>query len=132
MESLSIKIEDSSLSWLYNLLASVFTGIIRDYVCASLKDMLGQQSAVLLGGVNKTAVTYWPFIHKILKVPLLPSLLSPPKVDIVSLREAAAADVAALIGPPKPTGGPTEITPREYVMKFAESGPLGIQLDIFK
>jgi hypothetical protein len=29
-------------------------------------------------------------------------------------------------------GGPTEITPREYVMKFAESGPLGIQLDIFK
>lgn len=80
MECLSIKIEDSSLSWLYNLLASVFTGIIRDYVCASLKDMLGQQSAVLLGGVNKTAVTYWPFIHKILKVAcslLLFSLFTP-------------------------------------------------------
>lgn len=68
MESLSIKIDDSSLAWLYNLLASVFTGIIRDYVCASLKDMLGQQSAALLGKVNKTAVTYWPIIHKILKV----------------------------------------------------------------
>jgi hypothetical protein len=78
MESLSIKIEDSSLSWLYNLLASVFTGIIRDYVCASLKDMLGQQSAVLLGGVNKTAVTYWPFIHKILKVPRSLLISLPP------------------------------------------------------
>lgn len=133
MESLSIKIDDSSLAWLYNLLASVFTGIIRDYVCASLKDMLGQQSAVLLAKVNKTAVTYWPIIHKILKVDCWSFLIAHPlKVDITSLQEASAADVAALIGPPKPVGGPTEITPREYVMKFAETGPLGIQLDIFK
>ena len=120
MNSLTIKIDDSSLSWLYNLLASVFTGVIRDYVCTSLKDMLGQQSASLLGSINSTAVTYWPMIHKVLKV------------DLVVLKEANAADVAALIGPPKPTGGPTEITPREYVMKFAEDGPLGMQLDIFK
>jgi hypothetical protein len=134
MESLSIKIEDSSLSWLYNLLASVFTAIIRDYVCASLKDTLGQRSAALLGKVNKSAVTFWPFIHKILKVLSLSLPLSNPlpQVDIVSLKEATAVDVAALIGPPKPVGGPTEMTPREYVMKFAETGPLGIQLDIFK
>jgi hypothetical protein len=120
MNSLSLKIDDSSLAWLYNLLASVFTGVIRDYVCTSLKDMLGQQSASLLGSINSTAVNYWPLIHKILKV------------DLVVLKEASAGDVAALIGPPKPTGGPTEITPREYVMKFAEEGPLGMQLDIFK
>lgn len=120
MNSLSLKIDDSSLAWLYNLLASVFTGVIRDYVCTSLKDMLGQQSSSLLGSINSTAVNYWPLIHKILKV------------DLVVLKEATAGDVAALIGPPKPTGGPTEITPREYVMKFAEDGPLGMQLDIFK
>ena len=120
MDSLNIKIDDSSLSWLYNLLASVFTGVIRDYVCTSLKDMLGQQSSSLLGSINSTAVSYWPLLHKIVKV------------DLVFLKEATAPDVAALIGPPKPTGGPTEMTPREYVMKFAEEGPLGMQLDIFK
>jgi hypothetical protein len=123
IQTLSLKIDDSSLAWLYNLLASVFEGIIRDYVCKSLKEMLVTRCSTLLGLVNSTAVNYWPVIQGILKV------------DILKLKDASAKDMAMLLGPPRlPLGETTEleITPREYTLKFAESGPLGIKLDIFE
>jgi hypothetical protein len=123
IENLSLKIDDSSLAWLYNLLASVFEGIIRDYVCKSLQDMLTTRCSTLLGLVNSTAVNYWPVIQGILKV------------DILKLREASAKDVAMLLGPPRLAVGEStelEITPREYTLKFAETGPLGMKLDIFE
>ena len=123
IENLSLKIDDSSLAWLYNLLASVFEGIIRDYVCKSLKEMLTNRCSTLLGLVNSTAVNYWPVIQGILKV------------DILKLKDASAKDMAMLLGPPRlPLGETTEleITPREYTLKFSESGPLGIKLDIFE
>jgi hypothetical protein len=123
IQNLSLKIDDSSLAWLYNLLASVFEGIIRDYVCKSLQDMLTTRCSTLLGMVNSTAVNYWPVIQGILKV------------DILKLREASAKDVAMLLGPPRVAAGEStelEITPREYTLKFADSGALGMKLDIFE
>ncbi len=68
MNQLTLKIDDSSLAWLYNLLASVFAGVIREYVCSSLKDLLGAQSAELLGTVNNTVCDYWPVIHRMFNV----------------------------------------------------------------
>ena len=123
IQNLSLKIDDSSLAWLYNLLASVFEGIIRDYVCKSLQDMLTTRCSTLLGLVNSTAVNYWPVIRGILKV------------DISNLKEANASDMAMLLGPPRlgvDESTELEITPREYTLKFAESGPLGMKLDIFE
>ena len=123
IEHLSLKVDDSSLSWLYNLLASVFEGIIRDYVSKNLQEMLTNRCSTLLELVNSTAVNYWPVIQNILKV------------DLLKLREGGAKDLAMLLGPPKqPTGESTEleITPREYTLKFTDDGPLGMKLDIFK
>ncbi len=68
MNQLTLKIDDSSLAWLYNLLASVFAGVIKEYVCASLKDLLGAQSAELLGTVNNTVCDYWPLMYRMFKV----------------------------------------------------------------
>ena len=68
MDNLSLKIDDSSLSWLYNLLASVFSSVIKEYVCVSLRDMLIGESCTLVSGVNSTAVNCWPMIHQYVKV----------------------------------------------------------------
>ena len=54
------------------------------------------------------------------------------QVEIGALNTATASDMAALLGPPKPEGSLATMFPRDYVLKFAEEGPLGIQLDIFK
>jgi hypothetical protein len=54
------------------------------------------------------------------------------QVEIAALTPASTTDMVSLMGPPKPQGGPTTMFPRDYVLKFAEEGPLGIQLDIFK
>lgn len=53
-------------------------------------------------------------------------------MDITYLKCATSSEIAGLIGPPKSTTSATDITPRDYVLKFSEEGPLGIQLDIFK
>ncbi len=119
MQSLELNIENSQLAWLYNLLASVFAGLIKDYVCASLKDVVGTHSAMLLGGINSMTSSYWPAIKQILSVTL------------ESLPVASHADIAALMGPPI-GDRPLEIIPREYTLKFSEEGSLGFKMHIFK
>lgn len=68
MESLDLNIENSNLAWLYNLLASVFAGLIKEYVCNSLKDVVAAHSAMLLGSINGMTSTYWPLIKQLLDV----------------------------------------------------------------
>jgi hypothetical protein len=119
MESLQLNIEDSSLSWLYNLLASVFSGLIREYVCTSLRDVVSAHSAMLLGSVNSVASKNWAAIKQIVGA------------DISALPMASMADIAALMGPPI-VERPVEIIAREYKLKFAEPGSIGLKMNIFK
>lgn len=119
MESLELNIEDSSLSWLYNLLASVFSGLIREYVCTSLRDVVSAHSAMLLGSVNSVAAKNWAAIKQIVGA------------DISALPVASMADVAALMGPPI-VERPVEIIAREYKLKFSEPGSIGLKMNIFK
>jgi hypothetical protein len=119
MESLQLNIEDSSLSWLYNLLASVFSGLIREYVCTSLRDVVSAHSAMLLGSVNSVASKNWAAIKQIVGA------------DISALPMASMADIAALMGPPI-VERPVEIIAREYKLKFSEPGSIGLKMNIFK
>lgn len=119
MESLELNVENSTLAWLYNLLASVFAGLIKEYVCNSLKDVVASHSAMLLGSINGMTSSYWPLIQKILNV------------TMDRLPIASNADVAALMGPPIDER-PMEMIPREYILKFAESGTLGLKMHIYK
>ena len=68
MESLDLNIENSTLAWLYNLLASVFSGLIKEYVCNSLKDVVATHSANLLGSINGMTSNYWPMIKQIMNI----------------------------------------------------------------
>jgi hypothetical protein len=119
METLDLNIEDSTLAWLYNLLASVFAGLIKEYVCNSLRDVVASHSAMLLGTINGMTSSYWPVIKQILDV------------TIEGLPIASTADVAALMGPPIDER-PMEMIPREYTLKLAETGTLGLKMHMYK
>ena len=119
MESLDLNIENSNLAWLYNLLASVFAGLIKEYVCNSLRDVVASHSAMLLGSINGMTSGYWPLIKQIMSI------------TIDGLPIASTADVAALMGPPIDDRA-VEMIPREYTLKFAEVGTLGLKMHMYK
>jgi Ran GTPase-activating protein (RanGAP) involved in mRNA processing and transport len=80
MQEFTIAVDNSYLSWLYNLIASLFGQIIRDYLVQQLLDNLLAQMSHLLDTLNLYASGHWPMILRMTGVTLeeLPeAVLSP-------------------------------------------------------
>lgn len=113
IENLSLEIDNSSFSWLYNALISVFSSVIKDYVRTSIRDIIHSSSAYLLSIINGAVGEYWSLIKQILSIPL------------DDLPIANAADIAALVGP-----NADNTSEWDYILKFDEEGALGLKVDI--
>ena len=53
MEGLELSVEGAALSWLYNLLASVFSALIKEYLLAALEDCIRENAGQLLDSLNE-------------------------------------------------------------------------------
>ncbi len=113
IENLSLEIDNSSFSWLYNALISVFSSVIKEYVRSSIRDIIHSSSAYLLSIINGAVGEYWSLIKQILSIPL------------DDLPVANAADIAALVGP-----NADNTSDWDYILKFDEEGALGLKVDI--
>ena len=113
IENLSLEIDNSSFSWLYNALISVFSSVIKEYVRSSIRDIIHSSSAYLLSIINGAVGEYWSLIKQILSIPL------------DDLPIANAADIAALVGP-----NADNTSDWDYILKFDDDGALGLKVDI--
>ena len=77
IENLQLVTENNSFAWLYNMLAGVFSSIIKDYVCAQLESSIVDKGAQLLGMVNgvipPAIISLFNFFRPILFLLLVPS-----------------------------------------------------------
>lgn len=119
IESLELVTDNSSFSWLYNLLAGIFSSIIKDYVCNQLELSLVDCSAQLLGMVNCLVGEYWPMIGRFIQIPA------------ATLPVSTGADLFTLCAGNLATAGGQAVS-RDFVLKFEEEGSIGLKLDIQK
>ena len=125
IDSLNLSIENNGLSWLYNLITSMFSGVIKDYVQESINEVMRSSSGLLLSTINSAMGEYWPLIQQYLG----------GGVQMSALQEASAYDMLKLLGQ---DGGGSQgyasTVQRSYTLKFdeASSEPLGLRLDFRK
>lgn len=115
MASLKLVTEGSSYSWIYNMLSSTFSGVIKDYVCSSLAAVIHDRLAQLLGRMNKGFSEHVQMLKDM-------AGLDPSRLPV-----AGSLDLAALIGPPLvQLTGPQ----KDYTLKIegSEDDPLGVVL----
>lgn len=85
--SLDLTMEEHGLSWVFNALASLLTDYVRDYVCASIEELLRERSQYLLEPVNALLKASW--------APLARALHLPDVADLPPL-QAEADDIEAI------------------------------------
>mmetsp|Transcript_2334 Transcript_2334/g.3420 ORF Transcript_2334/g.3420 Transcript_2334/m.3420 type:complete len:597 (-) Transcript_2334:1647-3437(-) len=61
---------EGRLTWIFNKLASIFKGPLRDYVVSTIKNMLTSQSGALLEKLNGILSPYWNLILSTAKLEL--------------------------------------------------------------
>ena len=86
IDQLKLVVENSSISWLVNMLASVFGEIIKGYVCTQLEESLVTGSSALLGNVNGVVGEHWGTVGKLLQI------------STSSLKKANLEDLFSLAG----------------------------------
>lgn len=116
IENLTLVTENNSFSWLFNILATVFSNVIKDYVSSCLKDIILSSSGSLLDIMNATIGNQWPLIRRVLSFP----------TDFVQISKPT--DLIALLGPiPE-----TVCNDWDFHLKYTDSDSLGLQLDVQK
>lgn len=85
--SLDLTMEEHGLSWVFNALAALLTDYVRDYVCASIEELLRERSQYFLEPVNALLKASW--------APLARALHLPDVADLPPL-EAEADDIEAI------------------------------------
>lgn len=96
-----------SLTWIFNKLASVFKGPLRDYVVRTIVKVLASQSGWILGQMNSLLSPYWDLI------------LSTAKLNMEDLLEADETVVVKAV---------TETGPTIKELVWFERLPLGMNL----
>lgn len=111
MQSLTISIEGSWFSWVYNVLTAIFQKVIQEYICATLTDQMLENMSTLLDTLNLYAKDYWPIIlkHADVQLDALP----------ISNDEDSAEKESKL---PPPGKGEVDVV-------ITEKGALGLRLD---
>jgi hypothetical protein len=152
IDQLKLTVENSSLSWLVNLLAGIFGEVIKSYVCVQLSNSLVSGSSALLSQVNGVMSEHWKTVTQVLGMQSV--------VGSVNVKKADVEDLYSLCGYGGPLSGiegasgdspskyeRTEVLSlyvlltglccmfrlsREHVLKFVEDTPIGLKLDIQK
>ena len=64
IEAMDLKLKGDSMSWLYNLMTTVFNSVLRDYVVKAVLTALKNSSGYLLEMLNANLFPHWPMILK--------------------------------------------------------------------
>ena len=64
IERMKVDIKGDSLSWLYNMLASLFKNLLKEYVTKTVVEAISDSSGYLLETLNENLAMYWPLILK--------------------------------------------------------------------
>jgi hypothetical protein len=111
MSNLTISIEGSWFSWVYNVLTAIFQKVIQEYICATLTDQMLEHMSSLLDTMNGYAGEYWPII------------LKHADVKLENLPLSSAEDTAEKESKLPPCGA------NEVDVVITEKGALGLRLD---
>lgn len=123
IESLELQTDSStSMAWLYNLFAGVFSSVIKEYVCTQLESSLVDKSAQLLGMVNGLVGEHWPMMQRFIQLPVNSLPLSTGS-ELCTLCSGWTGD--------SEIGSEHKIS-RDYVLKFTEPGSVGLKVDILR
>ena len=77
MQRLGVTVPPSSstIGWLLSLLVSLFEGVVREFICRQLEEMLQFQTVGLLAAANAAVSAYWPLLLKAINVSCIRVLL---------------------------------------------------------
>ena len=89
IEKMKVDIKGDSLSWLYNMLASLFKNLLKEYVMKTVVEAISDSSGYLLETLNENLAMYWPLILKM-------SDLSVD--DLEEADESAITDTSQIVG----------------------------------
>ena len=121
IETLTLNIANDGYAWIYNMLASIFSSVLKENICESLIDLICSSSSTLLGALNGIFCMKWTAIQEMFQF------------EIDSIPECSAEDFLSLVGPkPDRASMASFVPPREWTLKFPEEGPLGMKLDVVK
>jgi len=127
IESLALKVDSQGYAWLYNMLASIFSDVLKNNICAALVGLIGSSSSDLLAMVNGAFSSKWEMVQRLLSL------------DLLKLPKCTALEFMSLIGDEldpeeqeRLAATSKAIVPREWTLKFSEEGPLGLKLDLVR
>ena len=83
---LTVPPSSSPLGWLLTVLATVFAGVVREFLCRQLESVVRAQAAPLLSAINSAASVGAPLLGRLLNV------------ELTVLPPAAASDLLSLVG----------------------------------
>lgn len=116
---LTIPPSSSTIGWLLSVLAKLFSGVVRDYVCRQLEAVIQSHASSLLAAANSAAGHCWPLLEQTLQV------------STDSLPKASAEDLMSLVGLLAQSNTNEEIDVEVVLVLGEVEGPLGLTLDIF-
>ena len=105
IDDVKVKIKGDSLSWLLNILSSMFKSVLKDYVVASVIEAIQNSSGTLLEMLNGQLHDHWPMVLKLAKL---------------TTEELMVADADAI--------SDTSSLNKDVELVWRESVPLGMQL----
>jgi hypothetical protein len=120
IETLSLEVQGSGWGWLYNMLASIFSNVLKERICTALTGLISSSSSALLSVVNGAFASKWGMLQRMLSF------------DIRSVPSCSAAEFLSLVGEETDTASAKTLPPREYTLKFNEEGPLGLTLTLVR
>ncbi|GMI01591.1 hypothetical protein TrLO_g10221 [Triparma laevis f. longispina] len=89
MESMSLQVKGDGLSWLYNMLTSLFKGLLKEYVIKTVLEAITNSSGYLLEALNEQLAPYWPLIMRMGKLNI---------EELLIIDENAISDTTQILG----------------------------------
>jgi len=116
--SLELEVKEDRLSWVYNVLASLFRSSVREYVMASLHSTIEENADALLSTINSIVQDSWPAVVAATGA----ELENLPLLESNGSREMGAMSRRRDLF--RRRGG------KRVRLELAKEGPLGLHLDI--
>lgn len=127
IESLALKVDSEGYAWLYNMLASIFSNVLKNNICTALVGLISSSSSDLLSMVNGAFSSKWDVVQRLIAL------------DLNKVPKCSASEFTSLIGSEldqeeldRLAATSKTIVPREWTLKFHEEGPLGLRLDLVR